>query len=116
MDSTELISVIKDITTAIVAIIGVGVAIAGLSTWRKQIKGKTEYDLARRLLKSIYKIRDSIPAVRNPFQLAGEIEAALRESRIEPEGTLNYANTKAIRAVYTMRWNKLRDSVIELNV
>ena len=45
----------KEIILTIAAIIGVVVAFVGLRTWRKQLKGNTEYELARRFLHSVYR-------------------------------------------------------------
>jgi hypothetical protein len=47
--------------------VGMGVALAGLRTWRKQLYGKQEYDVAVRLLTFIFKYRDALQGVRNPF-------------------------------------------------
>jgi hypothetical protein len=48
------------------------VAIYGIGTWRKEIKGKREYDIAFELLSSIYEFRDVISRIRHPFYAAGE--------------------------------------------
>ena len=51
-----IISIVKDIVTALSALTAAIITVIGLSTWKKQLKIKTEYDLAQRLLKSVYKI------------------------------------------------------------
>jgi hypothetical protein len=61
------VSVLKDAILAIAAIIGSIVAILGLSTWKRQLYGQSEYDLAKRLLKSIYLFREVINNARHPF-------------------------------------------------
>ncbi len=96
---------IKDIVTIIAASIASWVAITGLNTWKKQLKGKTDYELARRYLRSIYKIRDAIKYVRNPFISIDEIFSALKESGMALE---DYADRqKSNRAVYALRWKKV---------
>jgi hypothetical protein len=48
------------------------VALYGIGTWRKEIKGKREFDIAFELLSSIYEFRDVISRIRHPFYAAGE--------------------------------------------
>jgi hypothetical protein len=62
------------------------VAIYGIGTWRKEIKGKREYDIAFELLSSIYEFRDVISRIRHPFYAAGEGRSRERfESESERE-------------------------------
>ncbi len=61
------IPAIKDAVLAIAAIIGSVVAILGLNTWRRQLYGQSEYDLAKRILKSVYLFREVITNARHPF-------------------------------------------------
>ncbi len=50
----HFISVGKDVLVAVAAVVGAAVAIRGLNTWNRQLKGSAEYDLARRILKVTY--------------------------------------------------------------
>jgi len=50
------------------------VAALGLQAWRTQLKDKTEYELARRVLRAVYQVRDSRQAVRNRVQSSPEIQ------------------------------------------
>ncbi|OLE53103.1 MAG: hypothetical protein AUG51_14975 [Acidobacteria bacterium 13_1_20CM_3_53_8] len=104
------ISIIKDIITAIVALIAGVVAIYGVIAWKKQLKGKTEYELARRVLRAIYKVRDSIRIVRSPIQTGGEIEEAVKASGIsyDPDDKSTHAKTQA--AIYESRWKQLNEA------
>jgi hypothetical protein len=70
-------------TLATVAAVTVGYM--GLSTWKKQLKGKTEYQLARRCLIGIYKLRDAINEVRHPLISLGEMQAAIKENGEETD-------------------------------
>lgn len=47
---------------------GVWIAWKGLQTWRAQLKGTTEYELARNLLRSVYKTKEAINHLRAPFR------------------------------------------------
>lgn len=69
----EWISLANDIAVAVAAGIGAFVAWKGLGAWRQQLKGSNEYDLARRLLKSTYQLRDALAAARSPAMFGGEM-------------------------------------------
>ena len=58
---------IKDVVLTIAGIVGSVVAILGLNTWRRQLYGQSEYDIAKRLLKSLYLFREVINNARHPF-------------------------------------------------
>ncbi len=62
----EVVVIIKDIIVIGVAITGSVVAVKGLSTWRQQLHGNSDYELSRRLLVSLFKYRAAIDAVRYP--------------------------------------------------
>ncbi|WP_448649276.1 hypothetical protein [Pseudomonas corrugata] len=66
-------SLTKDVFSifgTVISAVTVGVAIyfgrAGLHTWRKQLRGSADHDLARRLLIELYKLRDVIKRARSP--------------------------------------------------
>lgn len=60
-------SLILDSLTTVGVLIGAYVAIMGLNEWKKQLKGNTEYDLARRVLIKTFRVRDAFHQVRNPM-------------------------------------------------
>lgn len=92
---------------------GVYFAAKGLDAWKKQLKGKDNYDLSRRLLKNIYTVRESIRFVRNPLISTGEMETSLVKSGFKVE---DYSNrTKMHNAVYSIRWNKIMEAKAELD-
>jgi len=53
--------------TAIAAICAVFIAWRGLATWRKELKGKSEYETAKQVLKAVYKVREAFIIVRSPW-------------------------------------------------
>lgn len=108
------LEILKNLVTVIATIIASYVAISGLDAWKKQLKGKTDYDLARRYLKAVYKIRESIKEVRNPFISVGEIFAALSDSGLPEEE--HSSMQKSNRAVYSKRWKKVMESKNELDI
>ena len=99
---------LKDLATAIATCVGIYVAITGINAWKKQLRGKTDYELARKYLKAALKLRDAMKFVRNPFISIGEMESALKESGLE--GKEYKAHEITNRAVYSIRWNKAREA------
>ena len=65
----ETIAVIKDIAIASAAIVGACVAVCGLSTWRKQLHGKTSFELAQRITQCVYVIRNQFQQARNDISV-----------------------------------------------
>src|SRR5215212_10812739 len=94
------LSFIKDLVTVFATVIGGGIAIYGLVAWKRQLRGRTEYELARRVLRAVYKVRDAIQGVRNPLQSAGEIEASLKEAGISIDFNSPEYRSKSATAVY----------------
>ena len=108
MGVPEIVSLIKDISSIISGTILIVIAIMGLQTWKRQLKGNTEYELARRFLSAVYKIRDAISYIRNPFVSAGEIASALQEANIEIDKSDSEYQVKRQNALYQKRWKKFK--------
>jgi len=119
MDIDEIqkyVSIFKDIISGLSALFVAITAFLGLHTWKKQIKGRNEYELIQKLLRATYKVRESIAWVRNPFESVAEISQALKDSNIEGD----YNNNPRIRArkegaVYENRWRKVQEALIDLD-
>ncbi|MFA6273827.1 MAG: hypothetical protein WC662_01580 [Candidatus Paceibacterota bacterium] len=107
------------ITKDLITMLGIGiasfVAISGLSAWKKQMKGKTDYEVARRCLKSVYKLREAIKYVRNPYISVGEMEKSLEESGLKDNKDLT-KNQKTNWAVYDARWKKVSEAKTEMDI
>jgi len=93
---------------ALSAILGVIFGNSWLDTSKKKMKGKLDYDIARKYLKGILELRDAIKIVRNPFIPVGEMEAALRENGLSTDEL----NKKDIvnRSVYSLRWKNVQEA------
>lgn len=93
---------------SLTAILGIIFGQSWLDTSKKKMNGKLEYDIARRYLKSVLKIRDAIKIVRNPFVPTNEIQSALEKNGLKYE---NHNDSKEInRSVYSLRWNNVQDT------
>ena len=82
MTASEIITIIKDIVLMIAAGIASYVALVGLRTWRKQLTGTREYELAQKVLKSTYALRETINQFRRPIKLSEEELAEVKEHGI----------------------------------
>ncbi|MDO8742462.1 MAG: hypothetical protein Q7J45_02895 [bacterium] len=108
------LEIAADFLTVVSAVIVAVAAVLGINTWRKQMRGQTEYELARRYLRSVYKVRDAIKSTRNPFIPVGEMVDSLKKQGSE-EDDLN-DNRKMNRAVYSNRWSKVVEAISDLSV
>ena len=107
MTFAQVISVSKDIVLAVAAITGSVVAVMGLDTWKRQLRGHSEYELSRRILVSLYKYRDAINGVRHPAMLSYEMPEP-------PDEIIDSMNREQIRFfgishAYQKRWDKVQD-------
>jgi len=96
----EIIAVIKDVILSVAAITGAVVAVRGLNTWQRQLKGQTEHELAKHLLISLFKYRDALSNVRNPVILSSEMSSPSNEERqyMSPEKLNAYQQSIAYQA------------------
>jgi hypothetical protein len=106
MTYSEFIAVTKDVILASVGIMGAFVAVKGLNTWKRQLKGQSEYELARRILVSIFKYRDAILNVRHPAMWAYEMPSpSLDEEKDMTQEQLRFYGTSK---AYQARWDKVQ--------
>jgi len=93
---------------ALSVILGVIFGGSWLDTSKKKMKGKLDYDIARKYLKRILKLRDAVKIVRNPFITASEMQVALEKNGFK--GSEYEDKEKANRSVYSLRWNKVQEA------
>jgi len=102
----EIVTLLKDLVLSGAAITGAAVAVKGLGTWQRQLKGQSEYELSRRILVSVFKYRDAINGVRHPAMWAYEMPSPPEEeaARMSREQIRFYGTSKA----YQARWDKVQ--------
>lgn len=103
---------VKDVVLTGAAVVGAYVAVRGLNTWNRQLKGGVEYDLTRRLLRTTYRLREAIKGVRNPVMWAAEMPSPPEEERrsMSREAIHHYGQGRA----YQLRWDKVTEIRNEL--
>lgn len=106
MNYAEMVSLLKDIVLAGAAITGAVVAVKGLGTWQRQLKGQSEYELSRRILVSALKYRDAINGVRHPAMWADEMPSPPEDvaSKMSRDKVRFYGKLKG----YQARWDKVK--------
>jgi len=102
MDCSEIVSIAKEFVIAGSALTGAIVAVLGLNTWKQQLKGSVEYELARRCLVTLYRYRDAIGRVRNPAIWTSEFEAL--GQLISENKSDNEVHFLKLLGVYEARW------------
>jgi len=113
-NQVEIIKLILEAVNTIAIVTGAILAVRGINNWKKELKGKTDYELARRFLRCVYKLRDAVKFVRNPFIPRDEIESAIKESGLGDNDISD--QKKYTRAVYAKRWKKIQEAFTDLNV
>ncbi|MGR5299298.1 hypothetical protein ACPV5U_28575 [Vibrio mediterranei] len=108
MSALEVFSIIKDVFLSGAAGITAYVAYTGLEKWQKELRGKASFEVARELIKSVYKLRDELGYCRSPFVSAVEFpegyKGSLGKHTAEEEG-------QAWAHVYSRRWEPVGEAV-----
>ena len=80
----SLSTIVRDIIMSLAAIATAIAALWGLNTWRRELHGKVEFDLARRILTSLNRIRTAVSRIRLGSVLRSEMPTSiLREGEAE---------------------------------
>lgn len=109
-DISRIILIIKDVCIAIASVGALIIAILGLRTWWRELKGKTEYDLARRIITTSYKMRNAIQRVRSPFMPTSEYRSATT-----PEKLPGDLKKEDIAKEYRARWDPVYHALVQLD-
>lgn len=114
MEISELspwIAAAKDSLLGLSAVTAAIFAYLGLSAWKKELKGKAEYQLAKDVLKSVYKVREAFKHVRNPAIYKYEYPENMTDYHGHLKKEHNYEGTAY---VYENRWKKMAEAFTEL--
>jgi hypothetical protein len=104
----ELIKIFTDIVVAIAAVFTSTIAYKGVNSWRNEVQGRADFEVARNLLAATYKLRDEIGFCRSPFIRANEF----------PEGFVTLSNGnqsmesyEGYAHVYSNRWRPVVEAL-----
>ncbi|ORM82270.1 hypothetical protein HA42_08555 [Pantoea deleyi] len=101
----EIMGALKDTIVTGAALTGAIIAFKGLGTWKKQINGQANYNLSKNLLINLFKYRDAVNDVRNPFMSSQEMPQPSEEEskKLNDDGVRYHGLYKA----YENRWNRV---------
>lgn len=112
MTTVEFFQILKDIILASAAGITAYVALTGLSKWQKELTGKANFEVARTLIKTVYKLRDELGYARSPFVSAHEFpegyNGSLGNHTAEEEA-------QAWMRIYSKRWEPVGNAIQEFD-
>jgi hypothetical protein len=111
--------VIQSVVVSVAAIVTTVVAVRGIAAWRAQLKGSSEYERAKALMRSVYQTRRAFSIVRNPMMHGYEYPEDMRQQfdvtpQIEAERTM-HAYAKRFEAL-DRAWKTLQEEVLEAEV
>jgi hypothetical protein len=101
------ISAGKDLLLGLSALAAAIFAYLGVSAWKKELKGKAEYQLAKNVLKAVYRVREAFKHVRNPAIYQYEYPDEMRDHHGQLKREKNYEGTAH---VYEKRWEKMAEA------
>jgi hypothetical protein len=106
LTSIEIVSITKDIILIFAAIATAHVAINGLQNWSRELRGKADFEVARNLIRSVYKLRDELRYCRSPWITMDEFPLGYDSSN------KSYDNeAKAYSFVYANRWKTVASAL-----
>lgn|ERR1043166_1488299 len=76
----EYTSVVQNIVLALCGVATVTIAALGLRTWRRQLKGTSEYTKAKEVLKAVYKVGRAFRHIRSASIYEYEYPEEMRDS------------------------------------
>lgn len=106
--SFKIISATKDIVLMLAAIVTAKIAYKGLQSWSRELKGKADFEIARNLIRSTYKLRDELGYCRSPWISIGEFPKNYEPSKKTPDG-----EAKAYSYIYLNRWKPVANTLQE---
>jgi hypothetical protein len=102
----ETISAISDVVLALAGVTTAGVAIYGVKSWARELRGRATFEVARSLARATYRLRETIRQARSPLIRAYEFPEDYEHSAVsvnrESEGRA-YAHifSKRLAPVWT---------------
>ncbi|TPQ43133.1 hypothetical protein [Cupriavidus pinatubonensis] len=104
------VTAIKDAILALAGVTTALVAVVGLNSWRRELHGKTEYETARNLIRTTYKLREAFDDARQPLVMGGEFPSGYIKANDELE------NAKAWAYVFHARWAPIAQVLDEFDI
>jgi hypothetical protein len=112
MSTLEIVTATKDVVLAIAGVVTAVVAVLGLKTWSRQLRGTADFEVARKLAKATYKLRDEIQIYRSPLIRSREFSDGQRD-----DGSMDRKETSAnaYGHVFSARWEPVYAALQEFD-
>jgi hypothetical protein len=111
IDWPSTITAAKDIVLGASAAVTATVAVLGLKGWRRELKGKADFEVARALARATYKLRDELTLCRSPFVRGEEFPAGYNSLSVKSAKE----EADAWAHVYRSRWEPVRLALQEFD-
>ncbi len=95
--ASNTLAALQSILVALAAVVGVIVAAEGLDTWHKQIRGRSDYNLALKLQTSVFRLRDLLTSADT---------LSLEEAHATPTDSADTDSDPKTYLKATPRWQK----------
>jgi hypothetical protein len=105
----------KDILTGLAALTAAVIGIAGFQTWKKQLHWKTQYELAQRMLRATYKVRNAIVTLRFQIMFIAATHGGPHRRNEESNQVVDPSWTEIASSTYQKYWQKVEDALLELD-
>lgn len=112
MSWTEFASIFQNLSIGIAALGTAYIAYKGLGTWREQLRGSANFETARSLAKSTYRLREAVQRARSPFISAAEFPPGY--SAVGSKTSREEAD--AYIYVFRNRWQPISEALQEFEV
>ncbi|MHA7879225.1 MAG: hypothetical protein ACX931_05525 [Saccharospirillum sp.] len=106
-----MLSEIKDIAVGLSAVFTAFFAFKGISTWRAELKGRSEYQIAKDTLRAVYRVREAFKHVRGPAIYGYEYPEEMTNTQGHLKNEFKHAGTAH---VYEKRWKVLHEAFVDL--
>ena len=104
--SPDWVSAVSNAVVALAAAFAAWFGWRSVNAWQHEMKGKDEYDLSRRILRALYKVRGAFSYVRRPYLLFSE-----EENKLYMENPID-----GLEMIFQENWDALKDAMIELEI
>lgn len=101
--------VFKEALLVVCAVTGTGVGVVGLSTWRRQLRGTADFEVARSALRALLRVRPAFSFVRSRGIFAAELQD--REGERRAGSADRYCDEEQ---VFGARWQHLSAALADL--
>jgi hypothetical protein len=114
VDWPAFFGVLKDLALGASAVVAAVVAVLGLRSWRAELRGKADFEVARALARATYKLRDALATCRVPLIRGAEYPSDyLPPAPGAPPDRAAEAN--ALAHVYNNRWKPVTTTLREFD-